>query len=203
MVTKSFENRLWIQHHFHFLWYFTSTNRRTKKDASAVPYSFLVPLNFINFIADRHSSSSNKIHCSNQWNFIRTKFVQKNRFSEVSLINFYKDYYGNLRIIEKNPFPCTNFHEDTSISVSSSYFFTFIPLFVSFFLFFFLILLYRCRARARKKMKNARFLLHSVCDRFLFRTSNVPLSFFLYNNQNTRGTMIVVSLYHVHAYTVY
>lgn len=81
--------------------------------------------------------------------------------------------------------------------------FTFIPLFVSFFLFFFLILLYRCRARARKKMKNARFLLHSVCDRFLFRTSNVPLSFFLYNNQNTRGTMIVVSLYHVHAYTVY
>lgn len=139
MVTKSFENRLWIQHHFHFLWYFTSTNRRTKKDASAVPHSFFVPLNFINFIADRHSSSSNKIHCSNQWNFIRTKFVQKNRFSEVSLINFYKDYYGNLRIIEKNPFPCTNFHEDTSISFRLFklflHFHSSICFFFSFFLF--------------------------------------------------------------------
>lgn len=185
------------------MWYFTSTNRRTKKDASAVPHSFLVPLNFINFIADFIVILRPRIGftaATNETSFVRNSYkkIVSQKFRSSIFTKIIMETFGSSKRIRF----LVRISTRTRASPSLRYFFTFILLFV-FFSFFFLILLYRCRARARKKMKNARFLLHSVCDRFLFRTSNVPLSFSLYNNQNARGTMIVASLYHVHAYTVY
>lgn len=156
------------------------TNRRTKKDASAVPHPILRIL--LIFIADRHSSSSNKrfTAATNETSFVRNSY-KKNRFSENRFVHQFlqrllrKSFGSSKRILVR-----ISTRTRASPSLLSSYFFTSSHSSISFFFSFFLFnsFLYRCRARARKKMKNARFLLHSVCDRFLFRTSNVPLSFF-------------------------
>lgn len=181
MVTKSFENSIMNTTPFSiFCDILLPTNRRTKKDASAVPHPILRIL--LIFIADRHSSSSNKrfTAATNETSFVRNSY-KKNRFSENRFVHQFlqrllrKSFGSSKRILVR-----ISTRTRASPSLLSSYFFTSSHSSISFFFPFFLFnsFLYRCRARARKKMKNARFLLRSVCDRFLFRTSNVPLSFF-------------------------
>lgn len=153
------------------------TNRRTKKDASAVPHPILrilLILSQIVILRPRIRDSLQQPMRLHSYE-IRTKKIVSQKI--VSFINFYKDYYENRSDHRKESlyeFPRGHEHLRLFLVLTSSL--LLIPLFLSFFLFN--SFLYRCRARARKKMKNARFLLRSVCDRFLFRTSNVPLSFF-------------------------
>lgn len=136
MVTKSFENRLWIQHHFHFCDILLQPIEGPRKTHLPSHIPFLVPLNFINFIADRHSSSSNRIHC-NQRDFIRTKFVQKivsQKFrSSIFTKIITKETFGSSKRIRF----LVRISTRTRASPSLRYFFTFIPLFVFFFFFLF------------------------------------------------------------------
>ena len=128
MVTKSFENSIMNTTPFSiFCDILLPTNRRTKKDASAVPHPILRILLILSQIVILRPR-------------IRDSLQQPMRLHsyEIRSSIFTKIITEIVRIIEKNP--CTNFHEDTSISVSSQFLLLHFFSFLYFFLFFFLIL---------------------------------------------------------------